>query len=674
MRAIAVSSLALVLAVVATARGEYRIVTQRLVDWETSRSDATAPRACAIGDEIRPAAGCPSPVFLGIENGVEAPAGRLQRVYGLPPGGGERPLLLELEWKPQGAKVWQALPVTVREAGSGSITAGWTVPVDEGARVDLNALAHLPPSRLPRAKTRPIHVPPGAILRGALGVDPLGADLGLPPVRFRVAARSGGASRVVLDDVVDAAARKWTDYDIDLASLAGRSVRFAITATPVRRALALPLVGATRLLAPSSAPRPWNVLLVSIDTLRADHLGTYGCELATSPGIDAFARTGTVFEQAVAPYPATTASHMSLFTGLYPVVHDVRSPMRALAANIPTLTELLAARGYETLAVTEDGMVAAASGFSRGFVRYHEFKRPGPADTPGFIREGVSMALDWLARNGDIPWFLFLHSYVVHGPFTPPPEFNVFTTYRNDGHDVPIGPDTPQSIRDERLYAGEVRFADAEISRLLQGLAERHELDHTIVVLLSDHGEAFDMRHGFVGHGNTLEEGVLHVPLVFHAPGLVPAGLRVAAPVSLVDVLPTILDLLGSPAATQVQGRSLRPLLEKRDASEFADRLVFSETVLAQDVRQLAVRRGEHKWIVGRTPWSGDQVYDIAADPDEDHDLGDDTALAAQGKSLGAMYDTNAQTTLARIEHAEAQEAAPDADTVQKLRALGYIE
>jgi arylsulfatase A-like enzyme len=674
MRAIVVWSLALVLALVATARGEYRIVTQRLVDWETSRPDATAPRTCAIGDEIRPAAGCPSPVFLGIENGVEAPAGRVQRAFGVPPGGDERPLLLQLEWKPEGAKVWQELPVTVREAGPGSITAGWTIPVEGAARVDLNALAHLPPSRLPRAKTRPIHIPRAAILRGALGVDPLGADLGLPPVRFRVAAHSGGASRVVLDDVVDAAATKWTDYDIDLTSFAGRSVRFAITATPLRLGLALPLVGATRLLAPSSAPRPWNVLLVSIDTLRADHLGTYGCELATSPGIDAFAKTGTVFEQAVAPYPATTASHMSLFTGLYPVVHDVRSAMRALSARIPTLTELLAARGYETLAVTEDGMVAAASGFSRGFVRYHEFKRPGPADTPGFIREGVSMALDWLARNGDVPWFLFLHSYVVHGPFTPPAEFNLFTTYRNDGHDVPIGPDTPQSIRDERLYAGEVRYMDAEITRLLQTLAERHELDRTLVVFLSDHGEAFDARHGFVGHGFTLADEVMHVPLILRAPGLVPAGLRVAAPVSLVDVLPTILDLLGASAAPDAQGRSLRPLLENPDAPQFAERLVFAETVLQRDVRQLAVRRGRHKWIVGKTPWSGDQVYDIAADPDEEHDLGADTALAAQGKALAAMYDANAQTALDRIEHARAQEAAPDPETVQKLRALGYIE
>ena len=133
--------------------------------------------------------------------------------------------------------------------------------------------------------------------------------------------------------------------------------------------------------------------------------------------------------------------------------------------------------GYETLAITEDGMIASPSGFPRGFVRYHEFKRPAPADTPGFIREGVSLALDWLERTPDAPWFLFLHSYVVHGPFTPPPEYDVFRTYRVNGVEVPIGPGTPESVRKRHRYAGEIRYADSQLARLFAALAARGELD-----------------------------------------------------------------------------------------------------------------------------------------------------------------------------------------------------
>jgi len=390
--------------------------------------------------------------------------------------------------------------------------------------------------------------------------------------------------------------------------------------------VALSTVGCTR-----SEPSQPNLLLIVVDTLRADHLGSYGYPLATSPAIDALAEQGVLFEQAIAPAPWTRPSAATLLTGLLPETlgltcasHNLpRKGCDVLPAGALTLAERLAAAGYDTAAVVANIQVDSLFGFAQG---YDEFASVFPdlthdmqarADWSSFkwedttTRDVTDRALAWLAERGRArsPFFLYLHYLDPHEPYTPPAEHAQL--FASADYDSPY----PEVRRDLPLYDGEIHYVDSAVGRVLDSLAAAGLEDNTIVLLTSDHGEAFG-EHGALDrhHGLTLFDDQLHVPLIVRAPGRLKEGVRVTAQVRLVDVLPSLLELMGLEPSGLLQGHSLLKL-----ARGGADPNL--DAVAAWGYRPLkALRTPPWKLIVDHR--SGQtSLYNLAADPLEQHDV-----------------------------------------------------
>ena len=349
-------------------------------------------------------------------------------------------------------------------------------------------------------------------------------------------------------------------------------------------ALALLLVACGQEAEPGPpGPRP-DILLISIDTLRADRLGCYGHERATSPFLDRVSASGVRFARALAPAPHTAPSHMSLFTGLDPLAHGVKNmtagdrTVTRLAGGVPTLPELLAPAGYRTAAFTDRGNLLPAMGFERGF-EHTEAEFEDPARKVRRVRDYLDRA------SADEPLFVFFHTYAVHAPYLPPaPHAGLFTDpdYRGEFRRryeelLPLDPlqawESSRHFLDpfegmgERdldylgaLYDEGAHWADAEVGRLWRLWRERRDPENTLLVITSDHGEELG-EDGRLGHRHGLSRALTHVPLLVRGPGLA-AGHVVEAPVGLGALPATLLDLLELPAPELAQSASLRPLLE----------------------------------------------------------------------------------------------------------------
>jgi arylsulfatase len=431
----------------------------------------------------------------------------------------------------------------------------------------------------------------------------------------------------------------------------------------VRRVWRACLVAGLVALAGCSAPAPDasrpDIVLIVVDTLRADHLGVYGYTPPTSPRIDALASGATVFDAAWGAAPWTLPSVMSIFTGRYPSSHRVENDGLRLAADVPTLPQILKARGYATGGFVSHVYVTSPYGFERGFDRFDDFglSRPGyrlearlepPAD------KVTDSALRWLKTQRGKPVFLFVHYFDVHWPYEPPDTTrDLFpSSYRGpldatwDSLSKFQDPSRPMPEDYRRFlvsrYDGEIRFVDQQIGLLLDGLQLEQRAGRAWVVLTADHGEEFK-EHGSIGHGRQLYEEVVHVPLVVAGPagvgpaqtgtakapaGTPPSTRRIALPVSGVDLLPTILDLAGGKAGAGapagdvpagLDGRSFAAILRGAKADVAADRPVLSETVRLNAYRR-AVRVGALK-LIDTMDESRSELFDLAADPKETQDL-----------------------------------------------------
>ncbi|MEZ5331659.1 MAG: sulfatase [Thermoanaerobaculia bacterium] len=344
-----------------------------------------------------------------------------------------------------------------------------------------------------------------------------------------------------------------------------------------------------------------NLILVSVDTLRADHLGTYGYERETSPFLDALADSGVVFERAFAQVPGTLPSHMSMFTGLYPAQHDVYPPNDVLSTDIETLPEILESHGYRTGGFTEGGYVSGFYGFARGFDSFDDTVTRGNRLLERTIGEG----LDFLDRVGDDePFFLFLHTYAVHDPYQPPEEYRpLFWEGAVPDTFEPTGPNfvavnrgrrtvTAEEVRYfESLYDAGIRYVDDQLQRLWQRLQRDGLSERTLLVVTSDHGEEF-LEHGHLVHEQNYVE-TTHVPLIVVGPGL-PAGTRVGTLVQSIDLAPSLLDLAGlADTAEEMTGRSWKRLLTAPDGAlrDFA----YSESFVhpVRGIVRLDRERGE---------------------------------------------------------------------------------
>lgn len=556
------------------------------------------------------------------------------------------------------------------------------------------------------------HLPPNAKLRFSVAFQsptPAGGA-----TQFSVAVCRSGSCAKVFDEQVRSgdAPEGWRDREVDLGPYAGGSatLRFE-TVRSSAEATELPLWSVPTLYGPEpAAHRGPNLLLISVDTLRADHLGTYGYARDTSPFIDReLAAKGTVFERCISTATTTAPSHMSMFTGLAPTVHGVHGEdfLLALDGEIATLAEVLRRAGFETGAVTENGAMGAYRGFSRGFTSYYEnrhrklFRRK--LDFAGHIENTLDRSLDWLERNRGTRFFLFVHTYQVHQPYTPPPAFEKF--FEGDDVDGRLAQRLPPKFQ-PISYDREIRYTDASLREFFSKANARGLLEDTVVVLVSDHGDQF-VEHGAIGHGPFLYDEVLHVPLIVRGPGIA-AGRRVEEPVSLVDLMPTLLAWTGtdhrdSPARSFAR-RATEPVPQPpKEAPP-----IFSEA--RQGKAQLftkkngvrgarfqtpvfAIRVGDLKLIrtlgppgavssaalpVGGVAPSY-EYFDLATDPQELHDRwGPTEAEALRLRDLLEEHIARSELRRRALE-AETQPEPPtptalDAERREKLRALGYLE
>ena len=397
--------------------------------------------------------------------------------------------------------------------------------------------------------------------------------------------------------------------------------------------------------APRAAPRDGapSVLLVSIDTLRADRVGAYGAGFGATPTIDALAAAGLRAEKALSPVPITLPAHATLMTGLYPPRHGVRhNGIFRLGAEHVTLAERFGGAGYQTGAVVGAMVLERRFGLDQGFEHYDDHFGADRANPTGYLERPAAAvtaaALRWL-DDVQGPFFLFVHYYDPHADYTPPPE----VASRFPG----------------RPYEGEIASVDAALGELLAGLGARGRLAQTVVAVTADHGESLG-EHGERTHSYTLYDATLSVPLVLRGPG-VPEGRSVPGVVSIASVAPTLLHLAGLPPAKESDGEDL----VARAASSSGGGEAYAETLATRLdhgwAPLYALRTPEHHFVRAPRP----ELYDVRGDPREVRNL----ISGAPGPEAGVL-DAAIAAHLAR--GAPLRTAPLDAETREQLHALGY--
>jgi len=386
------------------------------------------------------------------------------------------------------------------------------------------------------------------------------------------------------------------------------------------------------------------IILISVDTLRADHLPIYGYKDVATPVVDSLAADGLTFDQAWAHSPQTLPSHASIFTGLLPFEHGVRDNMGfQLKPGTPTLASRLRDRGFASGGFVSAYVLRNETGVGQGFAVYDD-KLPSasPEVAIGDVqRDGadtVTAALSWLGAQTSSRFFLFLHLYEPHTPYTPPDRFKRF-----------------------KPYDGEIAYSDELIGRLLGALKARRLYDNALIVFLSDHGEGLG-DHGEMEHGLFLYRETIRVPLVIKLPGNLRAGRRIMAPVQHIDLVPTILDLVRAPRDTNTRGRSLAPLFDGAAIPEqglYAEALYpryhfgWSELYSLTDARYRFIRAPR------------DELYDISQDSAERRNIS-----AERASTRVAMRQELDRIIAGAAIEAPGQVSAEDRE---RLKALGYI-
>jgi arylsulfatase A-like enzyme len=530
---------------------------------------------------------------------------------------------------------------------------------------------------VPRAVRRfgPIALPPAALLSLGFGIPGEALESSGAPTRVSIHLETGDGTRhALLERKLDPRGRRaqsWIDADLDLSRWSGLPVVLELS-TSARRAPSTtawsdPVVHSAQ--TESSTP---SILIVSIDTLRARSIGTYGYGRDTTPFLDALADLGTLFEKAITPAVTTAPSHMSLFTGLYPVHHGMRTGTDHKTAESVTAAAQFRSAGYHTAAFTENGFILRPNGFGEGFSEYTE--NPGrKLHPPGRVQLTFEQAKRWLRHNRRHPFFLFVHTYQVHAPYRPPPAYA--DLFANDAFP---GPDDPAIRRLRDDYDREIRFVDDWLAKLVATLEALGLRDSTLLMIVADHGEEF-AEHGSFQHGSAVFDEALEVPLILNGPG-VAAGQRIATPVSLIDVTPTLLDLAGLPIPEGLDGTSLAPAI--RGTRPLAERTFFSEARAPKrwlrpfvseewNPPLIAVRSRDEKFIVHRPEEGAARApirYDLAGDALE---RAPQPVEGAALRAVDALVDAYLEGGVAPTED-RADALTPEER--ENLRLLGYID
>src|SRR6185436_5090719 len=398
-------------------------------------------------------------------------------------------------------------------------------------------------------------------------------------------------------------------------------------------------------------PSALNVVVITLDTTRADRIGAYGWKPSPTPNLDRLAAEGTLFEHATAPAPLTLPVHSSLFTARYPPQHGVRDNGGFfLDERETTMAERLKGAGLKTGGFVGAYVLDRKWGIAQGFDRYVDDFDLSKFDTPALgeverpANEVADRALEWLATVASSRFFAWLHFYDAHSPYAPPAEYRARF------------PDQP--------YIGEIAFVDAQIGRVRAFLEEHGLLDRTIIVVIGDHGESLG-DHGESTHGFFVYQSVLHVPLVIRAPYDALRGRRVADLVRTVDVMPTVLDLVDLPAAEHVDGQSVVPLMtgavRELGLGAYAEALYPRYHYGWSELRSLTSER--FKYIEAPRP----ELYDLVQDPEETRNLYDERRPLAD--RMAAVLAAAGSANAADVKPA----ADVDPDTRARLAALGYV-
>jgi arylsulfatase A-like enzyme len=444
-----------------------------------------------------------------------------------------------------------------------------------------------------------------------------------------------------------------------------------------------------------SPPIRQGAVLITVDTLRADHVGAFSAD-AHTPHIDLLAREGTVFERAVSPLPLTRPSHFSMLTGFHPREHGVLNNSTQLPDSARTVAEILQERGWRTAAFTATRILGTDSGATQGFDRFEStgsrLQRSG--------REVVEHALEWLdGLAPEDPFFLWIHLYEPHVPYAPPAGFRADldaaraealpqlswadfqrTARQNQG-------DVPSAVLEHarQLYRGEVAAADSMVGSFLAGLRDRMQLDEVLVILTADHGECFENGIWFE-HSDCLYEGSIRVPLIVRQPEAFPPGRRVAEGVGLFDIAPTVLRSAGVEAPPALSGRPLQELGADGERHFLVQRPYYSEkTAQERRSRGNAIRSvagmpalhvdDESQWVGVVGPrWKllvqngRGELYPVAPRPDESQNL-----ASTEPQLLDSM-----RSQLAEALRAHPLQPAPGGEVSEELRdaleALGYVD
>jgi arylsulfatase A-like enzyme/Flp pilus assembly protein TadD len=398
---------------------------------------------------------------------------------------------------------------------------------------------------------------------------------------------------------------------------------------------------------PAAAPDVW---LISIDTLRADHVHCYGYAPIQTPALDSLARGGIRFAQAFTPSPITNTSHVSILTGLLPSSHGVTDFAVPLAPEHPTLAQLLKKQGYQTAAFIGAAILDSstlAPGLDSGFDYYDNFPQHPPSSSRwGRVeRRGldvVQRAETWLAAHRTTaPHFVWIHLYDPHDPYDPPAPYS--QTYK------------------DRLYDGEIAYADSAVAHFIAYLKSHRQYENALIVVVGDHGEGLG-EHGENTHGIFLYDSTTHVPLILKLPGQSNAGRVIDAQVRTIDILPTLLDLTRAPAPAKLDGASLKPYFGGTDATA---RTAIGETDYPLNFGWAALRsvRAEGlKFIEAPRP----ELYDLGHDPAE-------TENEYEPWNPRVLRFRKLLAELRERPTPSAQKGAAGPQTVAELKALGYL-
>jgi arylsulfatase A-like enzyme len=422
--------------------------------------------------------------------------------------------------------------------------------------------------------------------------------------------------------------------------------------------------------------KDFNIILISIDTLRADHLGCYNYPRNTSPSLDKFRGNAVLFRCCIAQSSSTLTSHASMLTSLIPSHHGaffVRE--QALPDNSQTMAELLKQKGYRTISFNDGGQIAPKFGLNQGFDRYESMSDNIKAEHLNFYRV-VTKTMTWLDQHPNEKFFLFLHTYETHHPYTPKKrQLKLFESNYNGDLNWQITVEMIEKINKGEIkltdedkqhiintYDAEIRSMDESFGLLIRYLKEKKLYDNTLIIFTSDHGEEFGEHGIWATHSHTLFNDQLHVPLLLKLPGSKFAARKVDHLVRSIDILPTVLDLLGEKMSKDFEGSSLVPLMKGIPPKK----PVFA--ISQRDMQQTYVSA---YWSIMTRKWKlyDSKLYDLLNDPGELKDIaGSHEDLKTNLQKYALKYIKRKKAKIS------AKKVTLDDELREKLKSLGYLD